>query len=137
GLNLDKRTPTDHNDPNVAHVDLLGNGDVKLYVARRSHPLPFYLCNADGDELLFVLRDEGTIETDFGPLRFERGDYLVLARAVTYRIAPETKDNFFLIIQSKSEFEQPEKGLIGQHALYDPGVVVTPEPAPQLSDRSP
>ncbi|PYT16015.1 MAG: homogentisate 1,2-dioxygenase [Acidobacteria bacterium] len=136
-LDLNKLTPTDQNDPNGAPVAFLGNDDVKLYVSRRSHPMPFYFRNADGDELLFVHRGEGTIETDFGPLRFERGDYLVLPRAVTYRIAPETKDNFFLIIQSKSEFEQPEKGLIGQHALYDPGVVVTPEPAPQLSDRSP
>ena len=43
---------------------------------------------------------------------------------------PRTKDNFFLVIQSKSEFNPPEKGLLGQHALYDPAVIVTPDPAP-------
>ena len=31
-------------------------------------------------------------------------------------------------MESASEFEQPEKGLIGQHALYDPAAIVTPEP---------
>src|SRR6185437_6957387 len=56
---------------------------------------------------------------------------------VTYRIVPETTDNFFLIIQSKGEFEQPEKGLIGQTSLYDPGIIVTPDPSPQSSARSP
>jgi homogentisate 1,2-dioxygenase len=82
-----------------------------------------------------VHRGEGVLETDFGPLRFERGDYLVVPRAVTHRIVPESSDNFFLIIQSKTEFDQPDKGLIGQHALYDPAVIVTPEPAPIEDDR--
>jgi hypothetical protein len=39
-----------------------------LYVSRRSQPMPFYYRNADGDELIFVHRGSGAIETDFGPL---------------------------------------------------------------------
>ena len=129
-LDLNQLAPTDKDDPNGAPIAFLGNHDVKLYVSRRSRPMPFYYRNADGDELLFVHRGEGTIETDFGPLRFEAGDYIVIPRAVTYRLAPQTEDNFFLIVQSQGEFEQPEKGLIGQTSLYDPGVIVTPEPKP-------
>lgn len=129
-LDLNRLTPTDASDPDGGPVAFLGNSDIKLYVSRRSRPMPFYYRNADGDELLFVHRGAGTIETDFGPLGFEAGDYIVIPRAVTYRLAPETDDNFFLIIQSQGEFEQPEKGLIGQTSLYDPGVIVTPEPAP-------
>ena len=86
--------------------------------------MPFYYRNADGDELVFVHRGEGIIETDFGPLTFEKGDYLNIPRAVTHRFVPQTTDNFFLIIQSRTEFEQPDKGLLGQHALYDPAVIV-------------
>ena len=67
---------------------------------------------------------------------FEQGDYINIPRAVTYRIVPQTRDNFFLIIQSKHEFEQPEKGLLGQHALYDPAAITTPEPAPMLDDNT-
>ena len=96
--------------------------------------MPFYFRNADGDELYFIHRGKGVIETDFGPLTFEPGDYIILPRAVTYRVVPETTDNFFLIIESQSEFDQPEKGLIGQHALYDPGLIVTPDPFPILDD---
>jgi homogentisate 1,2-dioxygenase len=134
-FDLNKLEPSDHTDPCGAPAAFLGNQDVELSVSRRARPMPFYFRNADGDELYFVHRGAGVIETDFGPLRFERGDYIVIPRAVTYRIAPDSDDNFFLIIQSKSEFEQPEKGLIGQHALYDPASIVTPDPAPQLEDR--
>lgn len=133
-FDLNQLNPTDRDDPCGMPAAFLGNADVTLYVSRRSHPMPFYYRNADGDELIFVHRGEGVIETDFGPLRFEKGDYLNLPRAVTYRLVPETRDNFFLIVQSKAEFDQPEKGLVGQHALYDPAVIITPEPAPILDD---
>lgn len=134
-FDLNQLEPTDQSDPCGSPLAFLGNNDVKLYVSRRSRPMPFHYRNADGDELLFVHRGQGSIETDFGPLDFESGDYINLPRAVTYRILPETEDNFFLIIQSRTEFNQPEKGLVGQHALYDPAVITIPEPAPDLSDN--
>ena len=134
-FDLNLLRPADQTDPQGMPVAFLGNDDIRLYVSRRSQAMPFYYRNADGDELLFVHRGSGTVETDFGPLAFEKGDYIVLPRAVTYRILPETQDNFFLIVQSRTEFDQPDKGLIGHHALYDPGVITTPEPAPHLDDN--
>ena len=133
-IDCNKLRPTDLDDPKGSPVTFIGNSDVRLSISRRSAPMPFYFRNADGDELYFIHRGKGVIETDFGPLAFEPGDYIILPRAVTYRVIPETSDNFFLIIESKTEFEQPDKGLIGQHALYDPAVIVTPEPRPILDD---
>ncbi len=135
-IDCNKLLPSDLHDPKGSPVAFLGNEDVRLYVSRRSSPMPFYFRNADGDELYFVHRGDGIIETDFGPLEYEKGDYIVIPRAVTYRVIPKSEDNFFLIIQSKTEFEQPEKGLIGQHALYDPSVIVTPDPHPHIGDRN-
>lgn len=134
-FDLNKLEPSDLCDPKGSPVAFLGNRDVRVLVSRRSEPMPFYLRNADGDELYFVHRGSGVVETDFGPLQFEKGDYIVIPRAVTYRVVPETKDNFFLVVESQREFDQPEKGILGQHALYDPAAIVTPEPAPQLDDR--
>ena len=133
-FDLNLLEPTDLGDANGAPVAFLGNNDVELYVSRRSAPMPFCFRNADGDELYFIHRGSGVIETDFGPVPFEKGDYINIPRAVTYRVVPETTDNFFLIIQSKTEFEQPEKGLLGQHALYDPAVIFTPDPKPAVED---
>ena len=135
-LDLNLLAPSDLKDADGAPVAFLGNRDIQLSVSRRSLPMPFYFRNADGDELYFVHRGSGTFETDFGPLRYERGDYINVPRAVTHRIVPDTADNFFLILQSQTEFEQPDKGLVGQHALYDPGVIVTPDPQPILDDHS-
>jgi len=134
-FDLNRLEPGDLTDACGTPLAFLGNADVRLYVSRRSAPMPFYYRNADGDELMFVHRGEGVIETDFGPLAFEKGDYIVLPRAVTYRLVPETRDNFFLIVQSKTEFDQPDRGLVGQHALYDPAVITTPEPSPALDDH--
>jgi homogentisate 1,2-dioxygenase len=126
--------PGDRTDPRGAPLAFLANGDIAIAVSRRSEPMPFYFRNADADEVYFVHRGEGIVETDFGPLEFEKGDYLVLPRAMTYRIAPRSQDNFFLVFQSRREFSQPERGLLGQHALYDPAAITTPEPAPALDD---
>ncbi len=122
--------PPDELDAAGGPLPFLGNGDIRISVSRRRAAMPFYFRNADGDELVFVHRGRGLIETDFGPLNFEKGDYLVIPRAVTYRIKPETDDNFFLIIEARAEFEPPQKGLLGHHALYDPALIEIPEPAP-------
>ena len=134
-FDLNRLEPPDLADPQGLPVAFLGNQDLKLYVSRRAAPMPFYYRNADGDQLIFVHRGEGTIETDFGPLGFEKGDYIVVPRAVTHRVLPDTTDNFFLIVQSRGEFDQPDKGLLGQHALYDPAAITTPDPAPHLDDH--
>jgi homogentisate 1,2-dioxygenase len=134
-LDLNKLRPGDLDDAEGMPIEFLGNQDIRLCVSRRSEAMPFYFRNADADELYFVHRGRGVMETDFGPLAFEPGDYICLPRAVTYRVAPETRDNFFLIFRSRGEFEQPDKGLLGQHALYDPAVITTPEPEAHLGDE--
>jgi homogentisate 1,2-dioxygenase len=131
-FDCNKLEPSDLQDPGGSPLAFLGNDDVRIYVSRRSEPMPHYSRNADGDELYFVHRGEGTLETDFGPLHFEKGDYIVVPRSVTYRVVPDSRDNFFLIVQSRAEFDQPERGLIGRHALYDPAAITTPEPGPVL-----
>mgnify|MGYP001602165824 CR=1 FL=1 len=134
-FDLNRLHPSDESDAEGMPLAFLGNGDIRISVSRRAAAMPFYFRNADSDELYFVHRGEGAIETDFGPLEFEPGDYINIPRAVTYRVAPKSRDNFFLILQSRTEFEQPEKVLLGQHALYDPGVIVTPEPSPIIDDQ--
>ena len=77
------------------------------------------------------------LETDFGVMPYERGDYIILPRGTMYHFTPHTEDNFFLVIESFSEVDEPSKemkGLLGQHALYDEGVIQTPEPAQPASN---
>lgn len=134
---LSEIAPTDAADASKGEpVTVLFNDDVALKVSRLSEPMPHYFRNADGDDVYFVHRGEGVLETDFGPLDFERGDYLVIPRGTTYRLVPRTTDNFFLIIESKSEIDIPDRGPLGPNAVFDPGVLVTPEPAPILEEAA-
>jgi homogentisate 1,2-dioxygenase len=122
--------PTDMKDPNGLPTPILYNDDLIIMISRRNFPMPAYMRNADGDMLVFVHKGKGKMETDFGVITFEPGDYIVIPRATTYRVIPETTDNFFVLVEAHSEILPPTpemKGLMGMHALYDMGAVGLPE----------
>ncbi len=127
---LNKVEPSDMTDPRGTSAPVLYNDDLILSISRRAEAAPFYTRNADGDELFFIHRGEGKIETDFGVLDYERGDYVVMPRATTYRFVPSVKDNFIVCVESHSEVlpATPEqKGMIGMHAIFDMSAVTIPE----------
>lgn len=108
-------------------VAFLHNADITLSLARLTSPMGDFFRNADGDELLFVHQGAGRLETDFGPLAYTRGDYLVIPRGTVYRLAP-AEPSSFLVVESADEVELPDKGLLGAHALFDPDVMTVPTP---------
>ncbi|MFO0595776.1 MAG: homogentisate 1,2-dioxygenase [Myxococcaceae bacterium] len=106
---------------------LLGNADVKIGLSMMSTPMSWLYRNSDADELIFVHAGAGRVETDFGPFSYEPGDYVVIPRGTGYRMAP-TSPSRFLTLEAFSEISFPEKGMLGQHALFDPAVVQVPTP---------
>jgi homogentisate 1,2-dioxygenase len=125
---------TDRANPRGAPTRLWWNDDLTVSVSRRSEPMPYFFRNADADELWFVHRGEGTFETEFGPLEFRPGDYLVLPKGVTYRCAPQTRDNYFLHVASRGEISFIEHTNLGRHNPYDPDVIGVPEPKAMAGD---
>lgn len=113
----------------AGRIPFLGNGDITLRLARLCRPMHDFFRNADGDEILFVHRGSGRIETDFGPLDYTQGDYLVIPRGTMYRLWPR-EPSTFLVIESVDEVELPDRGILGRHALFDPDVIDVPTPAP-------
>lgn len=130
---LDK-LPTQQSTTIVDRKKVLYNEDVAIHVSKPVVGMDFYFRNADGDEVIFIHEGSGKIETDFGPLQYRKGDYLVIPRGTTYRMLPEDNQNFYLVIESFSRIVQPDRGLMGQHALYDPAMITTPEPDPIEDD---
>lgn len=106
---------------------LLYNQDVRMSVVTLEQAMPYLFRNADGDDVFFVHAGQGRLETDFGPVQYERGDYIVLPKGTTYRFLPVDATKL-LWIESKTRIRQPDRGLLGQHALYDPAVIKTPTP---------
>lgn len=129
-LNLNEMKPEDLTDPDALWLLIAGNDDVRLYVSRRSEPMTYFLRDADGDVCYFVHRGTGTMETDYGPLEFSQGDYVIMPKGTTHRVVPSSTDNFFFVIEGSGEFRIPERGLMGRHAQFDPGVLVVPDPDP-------
>lgn len=107
----------------------LQNKDVRIHFCLFDGEMNYFFRNADGDELFFVHEGDGLIETDFGPLSYTRGDYILIPRGTVYRVKTQTASQF-LLIESFSEVRFPDKGMLGQHALFDPAVLEVPEPKP-------
>ncbi len=114
-------------DPRGTPGVLVENDDAVVAISRRSQAMPFFVRNADGDEVHFVHRGRGTLETEYGPLDWEPGDYLWIPKGTTYRVVPASGDTFVLITETR-EFTLPERGLMGQHAFIDPAMFRLPEP---------
>lgn len=119
----------DHHSADGRPTVVLQSPDARVSLSRRAETMPHFVRNADGDEIVFVHRGHGRWETDYGFLRYEPGDYLVIPKGTTYRVHVETKGEpgLFLIVETPTPVEMPDRGPLGRHALFDPGVLTAPE----------
>ncbi len=117
-----------------ARKAFLENDDVVLRFARLDTAPRYFFRNADADEILFVHEGAGVLESDFGHIDYEAGHYLVIPRGTTHRLLPSAA-TALLIVESRGEVRLPDKGLLGQHALFDPALIDVPEPSPPADAR--
>ncbi len=113
-------------DERALPVELLVNDEVRLSLWHRTTELPFFFRNADGDDVLFCHRGSGTFETDYGPLTYGQGDYVVLPRGTTYRVVPTAPSTFYCI-QTTDGVRPPDRGLLGPNAIWDESCLRIPE----------
>ncbi|MGZ3745871.1 MAG: homogentisate 1,2-dioxygenase [Pseudobdellovibrionaceae bacterium] len=126
---LNQVTPVAEDDYLQSRAAYLENKDVRILFSKIAQKMKYYFRNADGDEVLFIHKGHGVLETDFGPMQYEPGDYVIIPRGTVYRLLP-VESTELLIVESFSEVRIPDKGMLGQHALFDPAVLKTPEPVP-------
>ncbi|MBV8147789.1 MAG: homogentisate 1,2-dioxygenase [Candidatus Eremiobacteraeota bacterium] len=87
---------------------LLGNSDLVISVAQADRPMEYFYRNTGGDELLFVHRGAGVIETQFGELAYRANDYLVIPTGTTYRVVPSTSTRM-LVHESSGSVKIPRR----------------------------
>ena len=119
--------PTDRDDPRGEPCQVLYNDDVSLSVSQRSEPMPHCFRNGDGDEVHFIHKGRGVLQSDFGPLAYVEGDYLVIPKGTSYRLVPDSRDNFSLIIESRGPVSFPDRAGVGHYAPFDYDVIEVPE----------
>ncbi|MFL5784819.1 MAG: homogentisate 1,2-dioxygenase [Bacteriovoracaceae bacterium] len=109
-------------------VKMLFNNDVEVYLGTLTKQFDTFFRNADMDEMYFIHDGEGRMETTFGHIPFTKGDYIIMPRGTTYKTY-FTKPLKILKVESKSEFEEPTRGILGPNALYDQTAKFVPEAA--------
>ncbi|HYM30820.1 MAG TPA: homogentisate 1,2-dioxygenase [Candidatus Cybelea sp.] len=106
---------------------LLSNAHVKYRVWRAgSAAMDHLVRNGDGDDLIFVHAGAGDLFCDFGHLSFREGDYVMLPRGTMWRIVPSEPVTALLIEASNDSYRLPDKGMLGEHAIFDPAMLDAP-----------
>ncbi len=101
---------------------LLHNNDVTISIVLPAEPMSYHYRNGQGDELIFVDRGEGRIESLFGTLPLRRGDYLVIPIGTTYRLVTSGPAKL-LVFETRGSIETPrryrnEHGQLLEHSPY-------------------
>jgi len=103
---------------------VLVNNDVHVVLAApQAGTADYYFKNADADEVIFVHKGSGVLQTPYGSLTFGYGDYLVIPRGTIYQIRFDGPDNRLFIVESFSPIRFPKKylspfGQLLEHSPY-------------------
>ncbi|HZC04451.1 MAG TPA: homogentisate 1,2-dioxygenase [Ktedonobacterales bacterium] len=120
---------------------LMYNNDCVISVARPTEPMSYFYRNAQGDELLFAHEGSGALETTFGLLSYQPGDYLLVPRGTTWRVLPDAGEQRFLIVEAYGGDIRPPKryrnefGQLLEHSPYCERDLRGPTELPQHEER--
>jgi homogentisate 1,2-dioxygenase len=118
-LELDADTPW-------TAAEVLQNAHCRMRFWRTGRSMSRLARNADGDEILFVHAGHGELFCDFGHLSVQAGDYVVLPRGTMWRIDTAARFEALLIEATNDSFVLPDKGLVGNQAIFDPAMLDHP-----------
>jgi homogentisate 1,2-dioxygenase len=105
---------------------LLSNAATSIRLWRTEGAMDHLARNSDGDDLLFFHEGEGSLYCDFGHMTFSEGDYVMLPRNTTWRIETKGNATVLMVEATNDHYVLPDKGLVGDHAIFDPAVLETP-----------
>src|SRR5207237_7291399 len=91
-------------------IPLLGNSDVVLSIVRPDRPMDYWYRFAHGDDVIFVHEGKGVLESQYGLLDYEPGDYLVIPTGVMWRILPEQGvEQRMLVVEAHGHVAPPKR----------------------------
>ncbi|MBZ0265096.1 homogentisate 1,2-dioxygenase [bacterium] len=121
-------------------VPLLFNNDVALGFVVATETDDFWFRNSQGDEIIYVSEGEGVLESLFGDIPYNTGDYLVIPRGIHYRLTIEKGPCRFLVIETPSYVRTPnryrnEHGQLMEHSPFCERDIRPPESLAARNDR--
>ena len=91
---------------------LLKNSDVAMGICNLAggSKMDYFYKNAEADEVIYIHDGSGHLLSQFGKLRVEKGDYVVIPRTTIYRFEWDEADMIrLLVIESASPVETPRR----------------------------
>ncbi len=98
----------------TSRIPMLFNQDITAYRARpaKTYDKFEYYKNGGADEVIFVFKGGGTLETVFGRQPYRAEDYIVIPRGITYRLVPDNvQEEDYLILESAGPVRIPKRYL--------------------------
>lgn len=87
---------------------LMFNDDVVMSTAAPTAANDYFYKNSVCDEILFIHRGAGVVESMFGKLSFGEGDYVVIPRGTVYRTQFDSDDNRMFVVESYGPVDIPK-----------------------------
>ncbi len=96
--------------PTLDRTPLLFNADIAmLYVQPDENDAHFYR-NAQADEVVYIAKGEGVLESVFGDLPYREGDYVIVHRGIMHRWKLDlSKTQKFLVMESRGHVRWPKR----------------------------
>jgi homogentisate 1,2-dioxygenase len=107
-----------------SRITLMANYDVALSICNPTgKSMDYFYKNGESDEVLFIHDGSGELISQFGRLRFEQGDYIVIPRTTIYKLRFDEAPVRMLIIESTGPIEtvkryRNELGQLLEHSPY-------------------
>ncbi len=95
-------------------IPILFNQDITAYRCKpeTSYGKFEFFKNGGADEIIFVFKGKGVLESQFGKLPYRAEDYIVIPRGITYRMVPDDpKQEDYLILESTGSVRIPRRYL--------------------------
>jgi homogentisate 1,2-dioxygenase len=83
--------------------------------------------NADGETLYFCHEGYGKVLTEYGLLTFKKGSYILIPKCVGHTLLCESACDFLVIESFHSAYREPDRGMVGKNAFYDPACFGKPD----------
>lgn len=99
-------------DVYTGRVPILFNEDIVAYRCKPERNFGDYefFKNGGADEIIFVFKGSGVLESQFGKLPYRSEDYIVIPRGITYRLVPDdVQEEDYLILESSGPVRIPRR----------------------------
>lgn len=114
-----------------SRVPLLFNSDIIISVCNIDKNMDYFYRSGHYDELMYVQYGSGIISTNFGDLKYSKGDYIIIPKGVIYQVNFTAKTKM-LLVESVYPITTPKKnrnnhGQLLESSPYCERDIVVPE----------